>query len=182
MGWKNNTPGDCCCVSFDDACPCFEGTLGAMKQSHVSGITYDPLTIFHPDINGSHNEDSASDCAIRFDTVFATNTSSFTSLGFTRADSHFVRAHDSPGQTFPLPPGVKALLVIDGSAVVPGGFGGEFAYSQAAFYKVLADVDGFVDCSLDLSGFTFLGQDDAFAGSVPLAGFEDASGSTVSYS
>ena len=175
-----------CCDGVLDPCPCLAGTIGGAKQSHVSGITYDPTTIRHPDINGSHDLDFIISCCDFFDEVVNVNTTAHTSLCFTRAELWTLVVPDRPDKTFVLPTGVKAVFGIFGNARVPTVVADPFGFSAAAFYKVLTDVNGFVDCSDDLSGFTFLGQNDKFLPRFPdgklIAGFENAFQATVSYS
>jgi len=80
------------------------------------------------------------------------------------------------GEPQELPSGEKAIFDVfqQGQDVA---FSTARAKSWATFYKVMTDpVDGFVDCSPTISGFTFLGQENNEFGPT-----FDASGGTVSY-
>ena len=177
------SPSRCCCAAPqpDDPCPCLDGTLGGSKQSHVSGITWNENTFRFADINGSHDLETVVICNLEFDEVVNINATAQTFIQFTRQDVWNVVADGIVGQTFALPSGVKAVFSIYASSLM-ALFG--FGLSIASFYKVLTDVNGFVDCSLGLTGFTFIGQSDHFIPTLsgPIAGFEDASAAIVSYS
>lgn len=176
----------CCCgePAGPDSCPCLEGTLaqavagsitvsGVIMRSaaycNMNGTFGSPLTAFPGLCGGVHGSQDTCD--------------PFTLSELRRWDIEFTRKEAAllAGFTVLLPPGLKALIRLSqfSQSSSPG-----ISFSSAAiFYKVLTGVvDGFVDCSLALSGFVLSDQINPFdPGNPTLRGVFDAAAATVSF-
>jgi hypothetical protein len=152
MGWKNNTPGDCCCV-VDDSCPCEEGTLINNRDLIISGvINLTPANEENLDMNRTIPDSDIdlfeNNCGLTGSAVSTGFDNWFESLQliFTRLIVFTVSVTD-----IILPPGVKVVAVLNAS------IGNPFTdQTTAVFFKVLDnDPNAFVDCNDEITGFTF---------------------------
>jgi len=164
----------CCQRPPTNTCPCFEGTIPNAGATLVIAdfVQIDPFF----DMNDTYTPIVVGGCGESVtETIFDVILISIKSVGIRFTRNNFVTIQPG-GEPQALPNGEKAIFeVFQQGQNIP--FSTARAKSWASFYKVLPDpVDGFVDCSPTISGFTFLGQEDNEFGPT-----FDASGGTVSY-
>ena len=135
----------------------------------IASVVMTEDTTIWGDINGTHVVQFDNGCSF-----FKQNLVSILALQQWRLE--FTRLTEY--QTATLPAGVKAVVTLLHANTT--GLGATIAY----FYKVIADVNGFIDCSLSQSSFTFESQrniPDYFPLGNSGSAF-DASSGTISYS
>ena len=165
MGWKNNTPGDCCCVPFEDSCPCFEDTVViGEKVMTVSGVVMsDPG---YPTMNRTFSNLIAfpGSCTYQESHDFYTTDRprfSVSGIFFTRLTLMDLGGPPPfPVLSFPVtfPPGVKAVASLE--LLQTSLVAGPHIRTKAIFHQVIPDANGFIDCAKDILGFVFNDQMD----------------------
>ena len=178
-------PSRCCCPSDTEVnpCPCLSGTFNPGGAITLSGFTM--IDIGSEDINDVYamGQDAIFQIGCAYagfdgDSDPANGYDHWVHLKYTQLKA----INGSPLFDFPivLPAGTKAVVMIYGAK---SHFPDPPTQTAAVFHKVLADVNGFVDCRASLTGFTFNDQDNGIDDfGTPFASNFDASGGSISYS
>lgn len=170
----------CCCAKTPQRCPCLGGTLTTAHSITVSGTVTDPNSRWPSaqDMDGTFGPPL--DATVVDDCVTGTNLSNTVgNLQFFRSWTiWFIRSTTFAGFSFPAGEKAAAFLQQDQTLAF------SVVRTTASLYKVLTDVNGFVDCSLSLSGFTYNGQITQLFGDLfppPEDPLFDASSATITY-
>ena len=181
----------CCCGEKveppQQPCPCLEDTLLLGNSITVTGFepSIEPLPgVPYPSVDGTFITDTTSETTCSTSVLNTIRAEfgivvSIYRIQFTRLENLIIEGQQ---QILPieLPVGVKAVISV--SSVYRIAAPQDVPYSNVAFHKVLSDIDGYVDCTEAITGFTYNAEN--FPTS-PIFGPERifyASNGTVSYS